>query len=131
MRYDNPRIPRPARHLHRRGLARRRSPRTNLCALQSVYTAGQSKADLLHLVTDLAVAGDSQEVMLADRPEYAAVAAEPDPARQIGMFASLTAATMERLAPSGSPTARPPPPTRRPPPISLPPIADATRPSEP
>jgi AcrR family transcriptional regulator len=68
-------------------------------ALQSVYTAGQSKADLLHLVTDLAVAGDSQEVMLVDRPEYAAVAAEPDPARQIGMLAGLIATTMERLAP--------------------------------
>ena len=68
-------------------------------ALQSVYTAGQSKADLLHLVTDLAVAGDSQEVMLADRPEYAAVASEPDPRRQVGMLAALTAATMERLAP--------------------------------
>jgi AcrR family transcriptional regulator len=68
-------------------------------ALQSVYTAGQSKADLLHLVTDIAVAGDSQEVMLVDRPEYAAVAAEPDPTRQIGMLAALTAATLERLAP--------------------------------
>ena len=68
-------------------------------ALQSVYAAGQSKADLLHLVTDLAVAGDSQEVMLVDRPVYAAIAAEPDPVRQIEMFAGLTAATMERLAP--------------------------------
>ena len=68
-------------------------------ALQSVYTVGRSKADLLHLVTDLAVAGDSQEIMLVDRPVYAAVAAEPDPARQIGMFAGLIAATMERLAP--------------------------------
>jgi len=68
-------------------------------ALQSVYTAGQSKADLLHLVTDLAVAGDSQEVMLVDRPVYAAIATEPDPARQIEMFAGLIATTMERLAP--------------------------------
>ncbi len=68
-------------------------------ALQSVYTAGQSKADLLHLVTDLAVAGDDQEVMLADRPEFAAVAAESDPVRQVQMLASLIAATMERLAP--------------------------------
>jgi AcrR family transcriptional regulator len=68
-------------------------------ALQSVYSAGQSKADLLHLVTDSAVAGDSEEVMLVDRPEYAAIAAEPDPVRQIEMFADLIAATMERLAP--------------------------------
>lgn len=68
-------------------------------ALQSVYTAGRSKADLLHLVTDVAVAGDADEVMLVDRPEYAAVAAEPDPARQVAMLAGLIAATMERLAP--------------------------------
>ena len=68
-------------------------------ALQSVYSAGQSKADLLHLVTDLAVAGDGQEVMLVDRPEFVAVAAEPDPVRQVQMLASLIAATMERLAP--------------------------------
>jgi len=68
-------------------------------ALQSVYSAGRSKADLLHLVTDVAVAGDDQDVMLVDRPAYAAIAAEPDPVRQVGMFAALTAATMERLAP--------------------------------
>jgi AcrR family transcriptional regulator len=68
-------------------------------ALQSVYTAGQSKADLLHLVTDLAVAGDDQEIMLVERPEYLAVAAESDPVRQVQMLAALIAATMERLAP--------------------------------
>jgi len=68
-------------------------------ALQSVYSAGQSKADLLHLVVDLAVAGDHQDVMLVDRPEFAAVAAESDPVRQVEMFSSLIAATMERLAP--------------------------------
>jgi AcrR family transcriptional regulator len=68
-------------------------------ALQSVYTAGQSKADLLHLVIDLAVAGDQQEVMLVDRPEFRAVAAESDPERQVQMLAGLIAATMERLAP--------------------------------
>jgi AcrR family transcriptional regulator len=68
-------------------------------ALQSVYTAGQSKAELLHLVVDLAVAGDQQEVMLVDRPEVRAVAAESDPVRQVQMLASFIAATMERLAP--------------------------------
>jgi len=68
-------------------------------ALQSVYTAGQSKADLLHLVTDLAVAGDDQEVMLVDRPDFVAVAAESDPVRQVRMLAGLIATTLERLAP--------------------------------
>ncbi|HZS14312.1 MAG TPA: helix-turn-helix domain-containing protein [Candidatus Dormibacteraeota bacterium] len=68
-------------------------------ALQSVYKAGRSKADLLHLVTDLAVAGDDQEVMLLDRPSYQAVAREASPERQVQMIAALIAATMERLAP--------------------------------
>ncbi len=68
-------------------------------ALQSVYTAGRSKADLLHLVTDLAVAGDDQEVMLVDRPEFVAVTAESDPVRQVQMLAGLIATTLERLAP--------------------------------
>ena len=68
-------------------------------ALQSVYKAGQSKADLLQRVADLAVAGDDREVMLIDRPRYTAVADEPDPKRQVEMIAALIAATMERLAP--------------------------------
>lgn len=68
-------------------------------ALQSVYSAGESKAELLHLVTDTAVAGDDQDVMLIDRPQFAAVAAEPDAARQVQMLAAQIVATMERLAP--------------------------------
>ena len=68
-------------------------------ALQSVYSAGRSKADLLHLVADLAVAGDDQEVMLVERPSFAAVAEEPSAERQVEMIAGLIAAIMRRLAP--------------------------------
>jgi AcrR family transcriptional regulator len=68
-------------------------------ALQSVYKAGQSKADLLHLVTDLAVAGDDQDVLLLERPGWAAIAAEARPERQVQMIAALIADLMERLAP--------------------------------
>ena len=68
-------------------------------ALQSVYKVGHSKADLLHQVRDLAVAGDDQQVMLLDRPEFVAIRAETDPDRQVEMLASLVATTMERLAP--------------------------------
>jgi AcrR family transcriptional regulator len=68
-------------------------------ALQSVYKVGHSKADLLHQVRDLAVAGDDQQVMLLDRPEYTAIRAEIDPVRQVEMFASLIATATERLAP--------------------------------
>src|SRR5438132_10497364 len=68
-------------------------------ALQSVYKVGHSKADLLHQVRDLAVAGDDQQVMLVDRPEFVAIRAETDPDRQVEMLASLVATTMQRLAP--------------------------------
>ena len=68
-------------------------------ALQSVYKAGQSKADLLHLVTDLAVAGDDQDVMLIERPSFAAVAAESSAVRQVETIVGLIAAILPRLAP--------------------------------
>jgi len=68
-------------------------------ALQSVYTAGKSKADLLHLVTDVAVGGDDEQVLVADRPEFKAIAQERDPVRQVQTFAQLIAATLERVAP--------------------------------
>lgn len=68
-------------------------------ALQSVYTAGRSKADLLHLVADLAVAGDDQEIMLLERPGFAAIASESSAEQQVHMIADLIVATLERLAP--------------------------------
>lgn len=68
-------------------------------ALQSVYTAGRSKADLLHLVADLAVAGDDQEIMLLERPGFAAIASESSAEQQVQMIADLIVATLERLAP--------------------------------
>jgi AcrR family transcriptional regulator len=68
-------------------------------ALQSVYNAGGSKVELLHRVVDAAVAGDTRDVMLVDRPEFADVAEDPDPAHQVQRLAGLIATTMERLAP--------------------------------
>ena len=68
-------------------------------ALQSVYNAGQSKADLLHLVVDVAVAGDDQDVMLMHRPDYVAIESEPSAQRQVQRIAALIAAVMQRLAP--------------------------------
>jgi AcrR family transcriptional regulator len=68
-------------------------------ALQSVYKVGRSKADLLHQVRDVAVAGDDQQVMLLDRPEYVAIRTETNAERQVEMLAALVVAAMERLAP--------------------------------
>jgi AcrR family transcriptional regulator len=68
-------------------------------ALQSVYNAGKSKAALMHLVVDLAVAGDDQEVLLTDRPTFAAVGARSTAEQQVEVIAALIAETMQRLAP--------------------------------
>jgi AcrR family transcriptional regulator len=68
-------------------------------AIQSVYKAGKSKADLLQHVVEVVVAGDDQDVMLTERPTFASIADEPDPARQIGMVAGLIASTQERSGP--------------------------------
>jgi AcrR family transcriptional regulator len=68
-------------------------------ALQSVYNAGRSKSELLHLVTDVAVGGDDRDVTLLDRPNVTAIAAEPDAVRQVELIASLIASTLERVAP--------------------------------
>jgi AcrR family transcriptional regulator len=68
-------------------------------ALQSVYNAGKSKAALMHLVVDLAVAGDDEDVLLADRPAFTAVAEQPTAERQVEAIAGLIAETMQRLAP--------------------------------
>src|SRR4051812_44549341 len=52
-------------------------------AMQSVYSAGRSKADLLHAAVDRAVAGDDRDVLMHDRPSFTSIAAERDPVRQV------------------------------------------------
>jgi AcrR family transcriptional regulator len=68
-------------------------------AMQSVYAAGKSKADLLHSAVDRAVAGDDQEILVQDRPTFAAIAAEPDPVRQVHLLADVICDIQERSAP--------------------------------
>jgi hypothetical protein len=53
----------------------------------------------MHLVVDLAVAGDDEDVLLADRPAFTAVAEQPTAERQVEAIAGLIAETMQRLAP--------------------------------
>lgn len=68
-------------------------------AIQSVYKAGKSKADLLHAAVDLAVAGDDEDVLLTDRPPFAAIGEEPDAHRQVEIVAQLIADVQTRSAP--------------------------------
>ncbi len=67
-------------------------------ALQTVYTAGTSKAELLHMVVDLEVAGDDEQVMFAQREAFKALARQDDPRRQVRMLADLIAEVQERSA---------------------------------
>lgn len=58
-------------------------------ALQTVYRAAPSKADLLQAAVLAAVAGgmDRSEVPVEDRPAIRAVIDEPDPRRQLALYA--------------------------------------------
>jgi AcrR family transcriptional regulator len=68
-------------------------------ALQSVYKAGSSKAELLHVVVEQEVGGDDEDVMVADRAAFRAIGEASDPVRQVHLFADLIAAVQERSAP--------------------------------
>lgn len=68
-------------------------------AMQSVYNAGKSKADLLQRVVEVVVAGDDETVMLTERPAFATIGQEPDATRQVEMIAELIVSTQERSAP--------------------------------
>jgi AcrR family transcriptional regulator len=68
-------------------------------AMQSVYKAGRSKADLLQRVVELVVAGDDQDMLITERPTVGAIAEEPDARRQVEMIAALITSTQERSAP--------------------------------
>jgi AcrR family transcriptional regulator len=68
-------------------------------AMQSVYTAGRSKVDLLSAAVERAVAGDDEEVMVHERPEVTRLAEEPDPVRQMEMLATFTCMIQERSEP--------------------------------
>lgn len=68
-------------------------------ALQSVYAAGGSKAELLVTVSDQAIVGDNREVPLAARANLMTVLAETDPARRVRLFADVICDIQERSAP--------------------------------
>ena len=68
-------------------------------ALQSVYKAGGSKAELMHHVVDVAVAGDTKDGLVQERPPFEAFMAETEPVAKVRMFAGMICDIQERLAP--------------------------------
>jgi AcrR family transcriptional regulator len=67
-------------------------------AMQSVYSAGKSKGDLLVLAVERAVAGDDQDLYVHERPSWTAVREEPDPQRQMELIAAALCEVQERSA---------------------------------
>jgi AcrR family transcriptional regulator len=68
-------------------------------SVQTVYGQLGSKRNLLKEVIDVAVAGDHEPVAMRDRPEAAAVLAEPDPERKLRMLAATFTQVGVRVEP--------------------------------
>jgi AcrR family transcriptional regulator len=68
-------------------------------AIQSVYAAARSKADLIQAAIERAVAGDEQEVLVHQRPPALAISEERDPVRQVRLIAELICEIQERSGP--------------------------------
>jgi AcrR family transcriptional regulator len=67
-------------------------------SVESIYKGFGTKAALAKAVFDIVIAGDDLPMPLADRPEAAAVRAEPDVRRKIEMFADGLARRQARSA---------------------------------
>lgn len=65
-------------------------------SVKTVYAHFPAKRDLLKVVLDQAVAGDDEPVAIRDRPEVAAIMAEPDPERKIRLHAAHALAISQR-----------------------------------
>ena len=68
-------------------------------AVQTVYSAVGGKADLLVEVVNRTIAGDDRDVVLLDREWMAALRAEPDPRRQVRVFADEMTSIGARVVP--------------------------------
>ena len=73
--------------------------RTAGVAVQTVYSSVGGKAGLLIAVVNQAVAGDERDVMFLDRDWMHALRSEPDPRRQVRIFADTMTAIGARVVP--------------------------------
>jgi AcrR family transcriptional regulator len=65
----------------------------------TVYRLFSSKLGILKALLDVSIAGDDQELPVLDRPEVAALFAEPDPEELLAGFARINVAINERSGP--------------------------------
>jgi TetR/AcrR family transcriptional regulator, regulator of autoinduction and epiphytic fitness len=62
----------------------------------TVYRLFSSKLGILKALLDVSIAGDDQALSLPERPHVAALDAEPDPAKLLAAFATITVAINAR-----------------------------------
>jgi AcrR family transcriptional regulator len=67
--------------------------------LATVYRLFSSKLGILKALLDVSIAGDDEDIPLQDQPHIRALAAEPDPRKQLSGFAGITSGIMSRTEP--------------------------------
>jgi AcrR family transcriptional regulator len=65
----------------------------------TVYRLFSAKLGILRELLDVSIAGDDDGVPLPDRPHVRALAADPDPRKQLSGFADITCGIMSRTEP--------------------------------
>jgi AcrR family transcriptional regulator len=68
-------------------------------AVQTVYAVFGNKRELLRHALEAAIAGDTAPQPVNERPEFLAIAEEPDPRRRAELDAALSTQISRRLAP--------------------------------
>lgn len=68
-------------------------------SVESVYKGFGSKAALVKELYDVTLAGDDEPIPIAQRPEFKALAAEPDPRRKLAHYAALAHVLVGRVGP--------------------------------
>lgn len=68
-------------------------------SVETVYAAFTNKPTLLHRVWDVTVGGDDEDVLLHERPEVVALAAEPDLATRLRQHARFATELARRTGP--------------------------------
>lgn len=65
----------------------------------TVYRLFSSKSGILKALLDVSIAGDDEEVPVAERPDVRSLVDEPDPARQLAGFVAVVARVNARVGP--------------------------------
>jgi AcrR family transcriptional regulator len=65
----------------------------------TVYRLFSSKHGILKALLDVSIAGDDEDVAVADRPQVRSMLTDPDPRQQLAGFVAFTAQVNDRVSP--------------------------------